>query len=314
VRRLKVLALLPLVLSLPLAAADGTKITVDASGLFWTRTAGPTIPLVSLKTDPGSGNVFTTKTVALTTWKPGGDVRLGISWGQLGAEVRGFLLAKWSRSALYTSIGTNVIIETDPITNYGLPAASTLLAANESRLWGLEANLTYDLLPAVCIYGGARYLVIDETLDLFGDFGGGSTEEDLWTAGNKMWGGQLGVRADILRLAEGVQRGFTVQGHGAFVLFSNSAKVDFEVIGEDKLSAAKDSHISPAVDAGLRFGYRLDRMIELYVGYDLLWLNAVAQGTHQVAGTTSFNFAPASTVVFNSLVVHGARAGVTVRF
>ena len=313
-RWLKILALLPFVLALPLAAADETKLTVDVSGLFWTRTAGPTLPLVSLNTAPGSGDVFTTKTVALTTWKPGGDVRLGIGWGQLGAEVRGFMLAKWTRSALFTGAGTSLVIETDPRTSYGLPAGATIAAANESRLKGIEANLTYDLIPAVCVYAGARYVLIDETFDLFGDFGAGDTEEDIWTVKNKMLGGQIGVRADILRPAEGVQRGFTVQARGAFALFSDSASVDFEVVDTAVASAAKRSHISPAVDAGLRFGYRLDRMIELYIGYDLLWLNAVAQATHQVAGTTAFGLPPTSTLVFNSFVVHGARAGLTVRF
>ena len=64
--------LLAFILGLPLGAAEGTKFTVDISGLFLTRTPGTTAPLVSLADNVGTGDVFTTDCVALNTWKPGG--------------------------------------------------------------------------------------------------------------------------------------------------------------------------------------------------------------------------------------------------
>jgi hypothetical protein len=307
------LMLLAFILSLPLAAADGTKVTVDVSGFFLTRGAGTASPLVSLVA--GTGDVFTTDSVALNSWKPGGDVRIGLTWSKLGAEVRGFMLAKWSNSAIHTATsGESLIIETNPTTGYGLPGAgSTMTANNESTFKGFEANLTYDLSPAVRLYGGARYLLIDETFGLLGDWGS-STEDDVWNTTNKMLGGQLGVRVDILRLANAAAQDFTVRGHGAFALFSNSAHSVFAVDISSRNSAADGSHISPAVDAGLQIGYRIGGAIELHAGYDLMWLNSVAQATRQVAGTTSFNSDPTSTLVFSSLVVHGAKAGLTIRF
>ena len=305
------------ILSLPLVAAE-TKVTIDVSGFFLTRGAGTTTPLVSLSANPGTGDVFTTDSVALNTWKPGGDLRLGLSWGKLGAEVRGFMLAKWSNSALNTfPSGASVVIETDPTTSYGLSAGNTLTASNESTFKGFEANLTYDLSPAVRLYGGARYLLIDETFDLYGSWPPGN-EEDIWSTTNKMLGGQLGVRIGVLRLADAATKGFTVQGHGAFALFSNSAHADFALLddGVDRYEPVPvdASKISPAVDAGLQVGYRLTGAIEVHAGYDLMWLNSVAQATYQVAGTTPYGDSPTLTLVFSSLVVHGAKAGVTIRF
>jgi hypothetical protein len=299
-----------LILSLPLVSAEGTKLTIDVSGFLLTRGAGTTVPLVSLYANQGTGDVFTTDSVALNTWKPGGDVRIGLTWSKLGAEVRGFMLAKWSNSSLFSSLsGGELAIETNPITGYGMGMGNPLTANNESTFKGFEANLTYDLSPAVRLYGGVRYLLVDETFDFFASF-----EDDIWNTTNKMLGGQLGVRVDILRLADAAKQGFTIQGHGAFALFSNSAHADFVVVDYYSPTTADASHLSPAVDAGLQFGYRIGGAIELHAGYDLMWLKSVAQATRQVAGTTSYNSAPTSTLVFSSLAVHGAKAGLTVRF
>lgn len=314
-RLLGIFTVLVFILSLPLGAAEGTKVTIDVSGFFLTRAAGTATPLVSLYANPGMGNVFTTDSVALNTWKPGIDLKLGLTWGQFGAEVRGFMLDKWSNSAIYTtSTGTSLAIETKPITSYGLPSAgSTLTANNKSTFKGFEANLTYDLSPAVRLYGGVRYLLVNETLDFLGDWHS-ETEDDIWNTANKILGGQVGVRVNFLPQAGAATQGFTLQGHGAFALFSNSAHADFTVVDSTRTSTVDASHISPAVDAGLQFGYRFGGAIELHAGYDLMWLNSVAQATGQVTGTTSFNAMPTSTLVFSSLLVHGAKAGLTIRF
>jgi hypothetical protein len=109
-------------------------------------------------------------------------------------------------------------------------------------------------------------------------------------------------------------RGSTDQGHGAFALLSNSAHSVFEVVDYYSDIVADGHKLSPAVDAGLQIGCRLGRMIEVHAGYDLLWLNSVAQASRQVAGTTSYNSEPTLTLVYSSLIAHGAKAGVTIRF
>ncbi|MCJ7485373.1 MAG: hypothetical protein MUQ25_04295 [Candidatus Aminicenantes bacterium] len=307
--------LLAFVLSLPLGAAEDTKFTIDVSGFFLTRGAGPTAPLVSLIDNAGTGDIFTTNSVALNTWKPGGDLRLGCLWSKFGAEVRGFLLAKWSKSATYTqTVSSLLAIETDPFTSYGLWPGETLTANNESILKGLEANLTYDLTPTVRLYGGIRYLRINERFNLLGVFGGGNTELDVWNTTNSMLGGQIGTRIEFLRLDDAAARGFTVQGHGAFALFHNNAHADFTVVDYYGLITADANKVSPAVEAGLQVGYRLGRMIELHAGYDLIWLSSVAQAIRHVAAMTPYLSSPPLSLVFDSLVIHGAKAGVTIRF
>jgi len=313
-----ILTLLVLVLSLPLLAADGTKFTVDVSGFLLTQVPGTSVPLVSLYANAGTGDVFTTGSAALNTWKPGGDLRLGYAWSKLGVEVRGFLLSRWSNATIYTSNGENLAIETNPITSYGMGSAgNTLTATNDGRLKGFEANLTYDLAPKVRLYGGFRYLQLNGTFDLYGYFGESSYENDLWATTNKLLGGQIGARVDILRPAGEATRGFVLQGHGAFALFSNSAHTGFTTnySGEAIYDIAADSHkLTPAVDAGVQAGYRMGRLIELHVGYNLLWMSSVSQAIRQVAGTTSYNETPTIALVYKDLVVHGAQAGITVRF
>jgi hypothetical protein len=124
----------------------------------------------------------------------------------------------------------------------------------------------------------------------------------------------VGVRFDLLPQAEAAAQGFTLRGHGAVALFTNSGHVDFTVIPYNKTSAADASNITPGVDAGLQFGYRIGGSFEIYAGYDFLWLSAVAQATAQVAGTTSFNSAPTSALATSSLLVHGAKVGLVIRF
>jgi len=314
-RRYGILIVLVLALSLPLAAVDGTKFTLDLSGHFLTRATGSAVPLVSLYGNEGTGNVFTTDDVALNTWKFGGDLRLGYTWSKFGVEVRGFMLAKWKKSKEYTSPeGSELVIETNPLTYYGMGTGNTLTASNESTLKGFEANLTYDLTPKVRLYGGARYLQVKEMFDLFGYFSEADNEDDFWTTTNKMLGGQIGARVEFLSPADEATRGFTVQGHGAIALFSNDAHADFTVVDYYSDIIADGHKLTPAVDAGVQVGYRLDRMIAFYVGYDLLWVDFVSQASRQVAGTTSYNSTPTIALVYKSLAVHGAKVGVTVHF
>jgi hypothetical protein len=313
-RLLRIFTVLVLALSFPLAAAEGTKVTLDVSGFFLTRAAGTAAPLVSQNATPGTGDIFTTDSVALNSWKPGIDLRLGLSWSRLGAELHGFMLGKWSNSAVFSVAGfTNVILETNPHSLYSLPAGGTLTANNESTFKGFEANLTYALSPAVCLYGGLRYLLVDEMFDFYGQWGA-SGEDDVWNTTNKMLGGQVGVRFDFMPQAAAAAEGFTLGGHCAVALFSNSAHVDCAVVGTIKTSLLDASQFSPAVDAGLKFGYRFGSVVELHAGYDLIWLSSVAKAADQVSGTTALGAVPISTLVFSNLLVHGAKAGLTFRF
>jgi hypothetical protein len=302
-------------LSSSLTAAEGMRLTFDISGLMLTRAAGTEYPLLSLASHAGQGDILTTDGVALNGWKPGINLKLGLAWGRLGVEVRGFTLGKWSNSAIYApSVGALLAVETDPITDYYLDGAgSTITADNESALKGIEANLTYGLSPAIRLYGGVRYLLLDETFGLLGEWTSGD-ETDTWNTTNRILGAQIGVHADILPPSDAAAGGFILQGHGAVLLSINFAHVDFAVVDWDNTSEMDGSRFSPGVDAGLQFGYRFGGSFELYAGYNLLWLNSVARATDQVRGTNSYNGPAESTLVFGSLLVHGAKVGLAVHF
>jgi hypothetical protein len=55
-------------------------------------------------------------------------------------------------------------------------------------------------------------------------------------------------------------RGSTDQGHGAFALLSNSAPSVFEVVDYYSDIVADGHKLSPAVDAGLQIGCRLNSL------------------------------------------------------
>jgi len=103
--------------------------------------------------------------------------------------------------------------------------------------------------------------------------------------------------------------------YGAFALFGNSAHTRFVANDETGYEvAAGGRKLTPAVDAGVQAGYRLGRLVEFYVGYDLPWVSSASQANRQVAGTTSYSETPTIALVYKSPVSHGAKAGVTIRF
>ncbi|HOW85337.1 MAG TPA: hypothetical protein P5119_08170 [Candidatus Aminicenantes bacterium] len=317
---------LGLIMSLPVAAAaQGTKFTIDLSGAFLTRAAGSTIPLVSSDyANPGTGDIFTSDSIALDAWKAGGDLRLGYAWGKLGVEVRGFLMAKPKASAVYTNNSgawMQVGIEFESADGYGLPDGGVLtaMAQDDKPLLGLEANATYALTPKIQLYGGFRYFQLSQAYDLTGQFSSevDDYEIDIWSVKNKLFGGQVGARVDILCLADGVEQGFTAQGHGAVLLLSNNADVVFQSsYGSEPDwadASGSASKIAPGVDAGFQVGYRLNRLIEFHVGYDLLWLGGMGEAVRQTRSMDGYGDETADPQ-FKSFIVHGAKAGVTVRF
>ncbi len=310
-------ALVAVVLCLPLAAADQTKWTIDASGFYLTRSAGSNSPLVSTYSNPGTGDIMVIKDVALTAWKPGADLRIAYSLcRKWGVEVRGSLLAKASKSFTNTNSSGSFIsyaIETTPVTSYGMPTEGSMEGTNNAEaLKNVEANATFALTPSVSLYGGFRFIQFNDSFTLLGVFPAQEdTETDIWTAKNNMWGVQIGARADILSLLGKSSGKFSVDGSLGAALFLNKAKSDF-YLDNSLASALADNKLSPAVDAGLRFGYRLNDMFEVHAGYNLLWIGSVAQSVRMIANMNTY-FGD-RTMAFDSLLYHGAKAGVTVRF
>lgn len=290
-------------------------VTVEAFGLFMTRTQGDTFSLVSTASHPGTGDILSSSAMALNKWKPGIELGIGLTCGRLGGEIRGFMLSKVSNSAMYAnSVFQSINVETDPITNYNLPDNSSLTGNNEGTLYGLEANLTYDLSSAIRLYGGLYYRSLTEKFSLHGVWGSGG-EDEVWDTRNQLWGGQAGVRADLMALFQASSSGVILQGQFAFALSSNSALANFAKLKSlTRFCTASAKHISPALQAGLRFGYRFGQSFELFGGYNLLWMNSVAKAVDQVAGTTSFYYIPTSTLVLGQVLYHGGNVGLALHF
>ncbi len=317
------LCVLTAVLSLPAMAVDQHKgLTIDLSGAFLTRAAGSNVPLVS--TDhftPGTGDIFSTDTVALKALKIGGDLKVGYVWGKWGVEVRGFALAKGNKASAYTNDGIgSVLLSVDmaEANGYGLLGGGSLTATNkdDKALWGFEANGTYQLTPKVLLYAGLRYMMLSQSFNLYGTFDT-DYQTDLWTTENKLFGGQVGANVNILGRADDIMPGWILNGHGAFALLSNSMDDAFVSIYDDEeawAAAAGSAHkITPAVDAGLRGAYRLNRLLEFHVSYDLLWVARVAQADYQLTAMEYYNNT-AMTPVYKSFLLHGIKAGVTLYF
>ncbi len=342
-----ILPILAILLSIPLAAADksdpvektdGQKWTIDLSGSFLVRAAGMGVPVASRYS---MDEELSTANTALDAWKPGASLKVGRSWGRLGAEVRLTMRAGSSASAFFDLAGGYNAPRLDSAgrTSYIPYGDITVTAGNSGQaVKGLEAGLTYDLSEAVSVHAGFRYLSIDEDFVLSYDLnreldsmfqgpsaGGSPTSymearnrAEMWSTGNRMMGGQIGLRVDFLRLAGAGQGRFTLRGRTALTIFGNRVKtsyvrsIDSEV--RDNIGVAKNKAVLGA-DCGLQAGFRLSRLVELHAGYDLMWLGSTAQADHQTATTYEVYYdQDTDHIDFRSLVLQGATVGVTLRF
>ena len=160
---------------------------------------------------------------------------------------------------------------------------------------------------------------LDEEFELFGDFGGGSFEQNTWETENQLLGGQIGFRSDLVALVSGGPTAFSLDTDVSVGVFNNQADVDFETIDDPGVSrygviSDSDDLLAVAVDASLDSRYHFTPNFEIFAGYNVLWINGVATAVEQLTGTGPYGGPPPLDLVEGDALFHGGKAGVKVRF
>jgi hypothetical protein len=294
-----------------------TAFWLEGSVLFMKREFTDNPDIVSTDTAPQS-NVFKANDFE-PGWEAGFEAALGVRWDRWGVEARGFWLDTFEENQTFIGTGDDLVIETDPPTSYGLSAGNTLDGSFESDIYGAEASVSFEVVPNATIYAGPRWINFDEEFELFGDFGGGASETNTWETDNELLGAQLGFRTDLIALATGSPGAFSVNTDVSVGIFDNQAEADFQVLDggvprPDADVSDDESILAFAVDAELTVGYEVTENILVFVGYQVLYIDGVANAVEQVDGTTSFNNDPTIDIRRGSALFHGGKAGVTIRF
>lgn len=304
-------------------AADTAQQATVASGLpRITLEAGPIVMtrvqsnrnIWSSPGHQGSGDILKSSDID-DDWRVGGQARLTFTFPSVYLDLGGFLIPTNTKTVhpfLATGVST---IETTPLTLYGDGSGFVGTFKYASSIANLDVNIGHKFTPWLSAYAGVRYIKLKEELDLFVPFGGGAFNDDNWKAKNSMAGPQIGVRADILKVAAlPASSPWSLDTNIALAMLHNEASTDFLNTANPPYSphaSASASFWTPGVAAEADLGYRLTGNIKLALGYQMLYLSRVALAPNQVGGTGNFNPPDGlknSTVEKSSVLYHGAVA------
>ena len=291
----------------------------EAAALYMTRADRDSNANALVKQGPN--NIFTNGDVDLD-WELGAEARFGARDGMWGVEVGGFFLGKQTNSATFVGNGALLQIQTTPITAYGLPAGDTLTATNTARIRGINANLTFTPNSTVTLFIGPRFIRLNESFDLFGNFTSvGTNQRDAWHTKNNMFGGQIGVRTNIFDLLGVSLGGLTLDGDLAVSLLRNkiTSKFRSSVTGVQSANAASATatDVSLGFDLGVDLGYEIAQGVKVFAGYNLMYLRDVAKAADQMRSTGSYAglaVPPTLGIRTDDILYHGFRAGIKIAF
>jgi hypothetical protein len=226
-------------------------------------------------------------------------------------EVGGFILAERSDTA------------------FAIGAAGTggTIASAASFLWGADANLIVNTLSPVDLIGGFRYLDLKEDLNITTAAAAGGGTFDHFYARNEFYGGQIGARACYRR---GLFT-FTVQGllglgdnHESILVAgtTTAAGAGGAITPGGTFATAANSgaftrdEFSVLVDAGGRIGFDITGGVQVYVGYNFLYLSDAVRPFNQVTPPAAAVAGAAPSVPFNSSYfwAQGLSVGLNVRY
>jgi hypothetical protein len=193
------------------------------------------------------------------------------------------------------------------------PARAGVISTDlESRLWGAEADLRYNLLCG-CWYrldlvGGLRFVGLDESLQIAEEHvdaaGGGSLlVVDRFRTSNKFYGGQVGALSEFH-----LGRWF-VDVNGKVALGSMHQVADIAgvssvnggppIAGGLLAQSTNSGHFgrdrfAVVPELGLNVGYQVTDALRFYVGYNFLYMSSVIRPGDQIDQVLSRSTLPPS--------------------
>jgi hypothetical protein len=170
-----------------------------------------------------------------------------------------------------------------------------------SDLRSAEFNLRHQQTCNLTWLVGFRYVELDERLAIRDVYNG--TEESRTDAYNRLYGGQVGLDATLLRRDR-----LTVDAIGKAGIFANAASQDssYTFFG----TAAGDDETEVAFVGELEFAglFQLTDHLSLRAAYELLWVSGAALAPDQI-DVTDLNVPTAGIDVDGNVFYHGAVFG-----
>ena len=226
-----------------------------------------------------------------------------------GFEVNYFGIDGWSAAGEFPNQG-----------NLAVGGVGTPLALNDvhfasiSRLYSTECNFRVPLLGNLAFLAGFRWL---EMTDSYSAVGTNPTTMNMASGTilthNHMYGFQVGADGALFQQADRWRLNGFVKG-GIFLNDADQA-TSFNDPNGLGYGAANNCHSGAAFfgEAGLTVYIQLSKHVSLSGGYEVMFVNNVAQPANQL-GNTDFSVTPAVTTVdVNSgIFYHGATVGLEV--
>lgn len=311
-------ALLALTAATSASEAQQAGVTFDGSALIMKRQQAD-VPIVSFQSNPAAGGVYRSKDFS-DGWSAGLEAGAHLRYGAFGLMIRGMKLSEESsQSASFRGAAGFLAINTAPATFYGA-AGATLRGDYKSDTSSFELDVSYNAFPGLTVFAGPRWIRVGESLALTGSVTttGVPFEVDSWNVGNRLFGGQLGAQAELMRLlAPGYAGPFDVTAKVAGGWAHNSIDSAFSVglpVAISRHAEVTGGASSKFVEAGAELSYAILPSVSLSAGYKMLWISDVATALHQVGATGNFGGGPQRLGIGTTDVLyHGATGRVTLK-
>jgi hypothetical protein len=231
-------------------------------------------------------------------------IRHGVLNGCWDLEMVYWGIDSWQANAGLADVDT---IQTTPVTNIG--ADPVLNSTYGVDVYNAELNLKRASYNGCFTWiFGLRYIELNESL-LF-DIGGVASESI--DTGNHLFGGQIGVEGPLWDQGGS----FYVTGVSKMGVFNNSSQTAVRtagVAGARLYTGTDDDEAAWLAELGLNAGYRLTGNVNLIAGYNLLWIDGIADAPSQLTThniSTGVGGGVASVENDNTAFLHGVSFGV----
>ncbi|MCE5269397.1 MAG: BBP7 family outer membrane beta-barrel protein [Planctomycetaceae bacterium] len=291
---------------------DETPWTVRANAMFLKRSRPSSRTFLIDQSDAEFLNASQFDFPTQVGWELDLQRRLGDDWSVEGRYFNvGGQAARFPRFIAPT--GTCVQYADVPLGMFGGNVQTALSYA--SQLQNVEFNVRRDVTDYLTLFGGFRYLSLNEGGILLAQHSNAPRIDADQTieAYNDLYGFQVGVDAALLRRGR-----FALNSDLKAGLFDNEAGNRFgyesQRFGLHGHTGTSTSHVAFVGEIGLSATYALTQHLSLLGGYRLLWFDGVALATDQPSANPSPVTGSATAVdTHGDLFYHGAFVGVEFR-
>lgn len=255
--------------------AAGSPWSFDVAALAWQRSA------------PDAGTIVASNPAG-TAFLSGGDLDFGLGTGlDASLSYQAFPTTSVEARLLYAKTdGSNTFVSPGNFIGVGFigPGGTTFASEFETRLTGGELNLRHRYSDRFIVLAGLRKLSVDDSLRTVLN---ANVATALYEAENDLTGLQIGAQVTLGTPSDR----WSVLGVGKLGAFRTKSSAGItEFVGAAEIGgfSGDDSHTTYAAELGVSAEYRLSERAKLTFGYQVLWLNDMAQAT-TAASESLFN-------------------------